>query len=190
MSSDKLSNTPSHSCNSDSTNLIFQCLKCNLVVGDSNNFSNSNEELQVIVLSAASNIEKGHDVFTSKSGIDVGSTYFSFRCKGCKSFLGRYYLTTSRELDCVRDHFTFSVHAISSYELGKSQHGSIRLTDAVVASSQTQSENDISQQLCKEDEEDKIANIMRVQLVMVNLADRVAALEEAETRRHGKKRKY
>ena len=40
-----------------------------------------------------------------------------------KSFLGRFYLTTSKALDVIREQFTFSVNAISSYELGKPMHG-------------------------------------------------------------------
>ena len=66
------------------SHLVFQCIKCNIIVGDSTSFQTSNEDLQVIILSGASNIQKGTDVFTSKSGIDIGSTYFSFNCKGCK----------------------------------------------------------------------------------------------------------
>jgi hypothetical protein len=37
--------------------------------------------------------------------------------------LGRYYLTTSEDLDHLRKMFTFNVNNIISYELGRTQHG-------------------------------------------------------------------
>jgi len=103
--------------------LVFSCSKCKTIVGDSFSFLTSKEELNSITLTGASNIQRSADVYTSKTGGDVGSTYFSFTCINCQSLLGRYYLTTSRDLDDLREKFTFTCDGISSYELGKSQHG-------------------------------------------------------------------
>ena len=103
--------------------LVFSCGKCKTIVGDSFSFLTSHEEMGTITLTAASNIQRSADVYTSKTGGDVGSTYFSFTCIHCQSPLGRYYLTTSRDLDDLREKFTFTCDGISSYELGKSQHG-------------------------------------------------------------------
>ena len=64
--------------------LVFQCIKCNAIVSDSHSFIRAIEEMRVVILSSASNVERGRDIFTSKSGIDVGSTYFTFSCCGCQ----------------------------------------------------------------------------------------------------------
>ncbi len=39
--------------------------------------------------------------------------------------IGRYYLTTSKDLDSFREMFTFDIKSISSYELGKSPLGNL-----------------------------------------------------------------
>ena len=83
--------------------------------------------MQTITLTAASGIQRSADVYTSKAGPDVGSTYFRFTCAACQNSLGRYYLTTSKDLDNLREKFTFTIESITSYELGKPQHG--RITD-------------------------------------------------------------
>mmetsp|Transcript_31610 Transcript_31610/g.30145 ORF Transcript_31610/g.30145 Transcript_31610/m.30145 type:complete len:280 (+) Transcript_31610:249-1088(+) len=81
--------------------------------------------MQTITLTAASGIQRSADVYTSKAGSDVGSTFFRFTCVECQNTLGRYYLTTSKDLDDLREKFTFTIDSINSYELGKSQHGKI-----------------------------------------------------------------
>ena len=105
--------------------LVFQCLKCNSIVGDSYSLLGAREELQVLILSSSSNIARSAEVFTSYEGYDVGSTYFIFTCVRCDSKLGKYYITTSKDLDTVRERFTFHIDSISSYQLGKSQHGKL-----------------------------------------------------------------
>lgn len=103
--------------------LVFQCSSCKLIVGDSYGMHSMNESRKTITLTCASNIRRSHDIFTSKAGDDVGSTYFSFACSGCDGPLGNYYLTTSKDLDDVRERFTFSISNVTSYELGKAEHG-------------------------------------------------------------------
>lgn len=66
-----------------SSHLVFQCLKCNLIIGDSISFHGANKDQDTITLSLASNIKRTGELFTSKSGFDVGSTYFSLCCTGC-----------------------------------------------------------------------------------------------------------
>lgn len=67
-----------------SSPLVFQCLKCNLIVGDSYSFHCANPEQHTISLSAASNIKRVSELFTSFSGSDIGSTYVNFTCSGCQ----------------------------------------------------------------------------------------------------------
>lgn len=105
--------------------LVFSCIQCKCIMGDSYSIVASNEALGVIVLSAASNIQRCQEVYTSKSGPDVGSTYFTFMCVTCKAAVGKFYLTTSKDLDELREKFSFAVDSISSYELGRSQVGKV-----------------------------------------------------------------
>lgn len=67
-----------------SSPIVFQCLKCNLVVGDSFAFHSANPELQTITLSAVSNVKRISELFTSYTGHDIGSTYINFKCSGCQ----------------------------------------------------------------------------------------------------------
>jgi hypothetical protein len=53
----------------------------------------------------------------------VGSTYFRFSCANCQKSLGLYYLTTSKELDDLREMFSFNYESVTLYEVGKAQHG-------------------------------------------------------------------
>jgi Yippee zinc-binding/DNA-binding /Mis18, centromere assembly len=79
--------------------------------------------MRTVTLTAASNIQRSADVYTSKEGLDVGSTFFRFTCAVCQNPLGLYYLTTSKDLDDLREKFSFSYESVTLYELGKAQHG-------------------------------------------------------------------
>lgn len=105
--------------------VVFLCIKCHLIVGDSYAFHSTNPDMQTITLSAASNVKRSEELFTSHNGHDIGSTFINFKCSGCNNPLGRYYLTTSSDLDNLREVFTFEVKNVSSYELGKARHGKI-----------------------------------------------------------------
>ena len=98
--------------------------------------------MQTITLTAASGIQRSADVYTSKAGPDVGSTYFRFTCASCQNPLGRYYLTTSKDLDNLREKFTFTIESITSYELGKPQHGKIIFTDLETGISDSPAKDD------------------------------------------------
>lgn len=65
--------------------IVFQCCKCNRIVGDSLSFVTTNPENETITLSAASNIKGTGEFFTPKEGRhDVGCTYSTFNCQWCK----------------------------------------------------------------------------------------------------------
>ena len=103
--------------------MVLFCLKCKVIVADSYSLLKINADMNTMTLTGASNVSRSADVYTSKSGSDVGSTYFRFNCSSCQAALGRYYLTTSKDLDDLREKFTFTVDSLGSYELGKTQHG-------------------------------------------------------------------
>jgi kinetochore protein Mis18 len=99
--------------------LVFQCIGCRTIVGDSFSVVNIDASTQLVTLAAAENVQRNKGICTSKEGPDVGSTFYRFSCKSCNASLGRYYLTTSKDLDLLREHFSFEVNAVSSYQLGK-----------------------------------------------------------------------
>ena len=130
--------------------LVFSCAQCRTIIGDSFSFLHSDEKKRTITLSSASNIERTEDAYTSKGGDDIGSTYFVFNCCCCHTTIGRYYMSTCPDLDHLRGKFTISIDEITSYELGKSQHG--QLPDPISSTDKsgqqgnavTNEENDLS----------------------------------------------
>ena len=113
--------------------LVFSCRKCRNIVGDSFALLCSNEEDGTITLSGASHVQRNTQIFTSYESLDEGNSYFWFQCSDpkCQEKLGKYYVTTSKDLDHVREKFTFTVDAIDSYELGKTQFGRIPEADVI-----------------------------------------------------------
>lgn len=157
--------------------LVFSCSKCRTIVGDSYSFLSSNEDMQTITLTAASNIQRSADVYTSTLGSDIGSTYFSFSCINCNTSLGRYYLTTSSDLDDLRSKFTYNVGVINSYELGKSQHG--KMPDLIELSNNNEYDEDQSNVNIKVKESLTSLNdeVFKVQRVIMDVLERVSQLE-------------
>lgn len=168
--------------------------------------------MQTITLTGASNISRSADVYTSKSGLDVGSTYYKFFCTSCQANLGRYYLTTSKDLDDLREKFTFTIDSIKSYELGKNKIGKgLEEVMGIVPSKsrgQAPSQSQSQAQSPKPHQDDSIrtssdssemnkesvvppvpvpavtlghvnGEVMKVQHVMMDLLQRVAAQEQS-----------
>ena len=135
------------------TPLVFQCLQCRSIVGDSLSVVSINQNMQLITLSAADNIRREREVYTSKSGDDIGSTYYRFSCKLCSSVIGRYYLTTSKDLDSLREQFSFDIQAVSSYQLGKpsmsTQSLPVEETVHTVSNSVSSQESDVRSEITK-----------------------------------------
>ena len=150
-------------------------------MGDSFSFLTSDEKAQTITLTASSNIQRSADVYTSKSGSDVGSTYFNFTCSNCQAQLGRYYLTTSKDLDELREKFTFNVNNIQSYELGKAQHG--KMPDPITdEEAETTAGDDDSRGYNASTEvieavDNVSKEILKVQHVLVGVLERIEKLE-------------
>ncbi len=103
--------------------LVFSCINCKTIIGDSYSLFYSSEEYKTITLSASSNIQRTSELYTSYKDHDKGSSFYSFVCLNCQHPLGRYYVTTNVNVDNIREKFTFDIDSISSYELGKAQYG-------------------------------------------------------------------
>ncbi len=64
--------------------LIFQCIGCRIVVGDSFSFVCSNERKQTMTLSSALNVKSLPGFQTSMDEYDVASSYTLYSCKNCE----------------------------------------------------------------------------------------------------------
>ena len=156
---------------------VCSCAKCNVIVGDSYSFLSSHEVMRTITLTAASNIQRSADVYTAKNGIDIGSTYFSFTCANCSTALGRYYLTTSKDLDYLREKFTFNIDGINSYILGTSQHGT--MPEPIVNSTIVTNDNiENAQNGTNHDVQSLSDEVYKLQHVVMALLERVSYLEQ------------
>jgi len=122
--------------------VIFQCLSCNKIIGDSTVLIEANQDMQTVTVSGTF-IEvkrRKHAFFTfsfraggqnlvvdmeasirtedDRNSVMVGSTYRDLKCKGCSTVLGRSYFTTPSSRDYVRDAYTLDCRNISSYKVG------------------------------------------------------------------------
>ncbi|RYG59051.1 hypothetical protein EON64_20650, partial [archaeon] len=107
---------------------VFYCTAsptCRNIIGDSYSIVSSNEKLKTVSLRRASHVTRQEVLKTSmgKQDADQGATFFPIDCEQCKKIIGRYYITTPRELDEVRNCLTFFVDKLSSYVLGEGQIG-------------------------------------------------------------------
>jgi hypothetical protein len=71
-------------CAVPTTPLVFLCVKCRNILGDSLAIVQTDEERQTITLSGVSNIKWSTSVSTAKNGFDVGNTYFTIACGQCE----------------------------------------------------------------------------------------------------------
>lgn len=107
------------------TPIVFSCGRCRTVIGDSLNLVCTNGDLRIVTLSGANNILQVDNLITSKEPLDRGSTFFPLQCAECKGLLGKYYLTTPRAFDDLRERFSLLADQISTYILGEIQTGEI-----------------------------------------------------------------
>ena len=150
--------------------LVFQCKSCGVIVGDSWTMQSSDEGMETITLAAASNVSRAQEPVTSKEGADMGSTFHLLHCAKCEALLGRVYLTTARQLDPLRDMFTFSTAAVTSYLLGSSEFAAPGF--GTVASTGEAGVNAPPASASADD-------ITKLQSLILVLDDRVSELEDA-----------
>lgn len=107
-----------------SSPLVVSCLKCKNIVGDTYSYVCHDQSLNVMALSAVCNIKRSSNtVFTSKSGGDAGCTFTNLYCENCDETIGKFYITTSRLVDNLRDKFSLFVDKISVYKVGTANIG-------------------------------------------------------------------
>lgn len=175
--------------------LVFCCMKCHTIVGDSTLIAGTNADLQAITLIGASKIQREEELLTSTTSesIDKGSTYFQLSCSRCQHNLGRYYITTPRILDDLREKFTFFIQSLESYVLGRAEIGEstkepitltrteavreVAATDVPVDRTMTKGEDPLLPRLAHKTEELE-EGLLKAQHVILGLESRIAALEE------------
>lgn len=99
--------------------LVFQCVKCLAILGDSFAWKSAEKQLKTVTLCVKSDTALVcDDVQTSTSGFDSGSTYSWLKCERCGEMVGKKYLTTPRSLDHIRDMYSFHSDALKIYHVG------------------------------------------------------------------------
>ncbi|KAL4139588.1 hypothetical protein PRIC2_003083 [Phytophthora ramorum] len=160
--------------------VVFQCSTCRSIFGDSYAFVCSTEQLWLVTLSHVTNVALSPEVQTANAGLHAGSSYFELLCHNCQAVLGRKYLTTPVALDGIRDLFSFSTEAITSYTLGdpiqQSEAGDQNMQHAAANCSEAMQKlaADRNEVARLRDEMEKVKGLM------VTVDDRLAQLEGAE----------
>jgi len=110
--------------------LVIYCSKCNTIFGDTSSFVCTHAGLKTITLAEATMVtSKGNEhnveaeIDSERRRFTAGSMFYRLHCKSCDQCVGKVFVSTVRDLDMMRDRFTFEQKAIKSYELG------IRLQD-------------------------------------------------------------
>ncbi|WFD30784.1 hypothetical protein MSPP1_001808 [Malassezia sp. CBS 17886] len=115
--------------------LAFQCVGCRSIVGDSFSWATAQRRLSLIVLHEATDrVEVRPPLVVSADGEPcAGSTYVRLHCAQCGRSLGRMYRSTPRDLDELRDAFSFFVDAVTVYQLGSTSAGAARQSSPSLA---------------------------------------------------------
>ncbi|CAH0481680.1 unnamed protein product [Peronospora belbahrii] len=161
--------------------VVFQCSTCRSIFGDSYAFVCSTEELWLVTLSHVTNVALGSEVQTANTGLDTGSSYYELLCHNCQAVLGRKYLTTPVVLDGIRDLFSFSTEAITSYTLGEPMQQAQDIADPTMLQAAAACHMDMIKLAVDRNEIIRLREEMeKVKVLMVTVDDRLAHLEGGE----------
>ncbi|KAI8322853.1 hypothetical protein GQ54DRAFT_248983, partial [Martensiomyces pterosporus] len=100
--------------------IVFSCAKCRTIVGDTFAYVASVPERSYFGLQAVPesvNVGKVRKMSTDKR--DDGSVYVELSCANCRAQLGRRYITTTEEMDSIRNAYALDIDKVMTYELGK-----------------------------------------------------------------------
>ncbi|CAI5746482.1 unnamed protein product [Peronospora destructor] len=158
--------------------VVFQCSTCRSIFGDSYAFVSSTEQLWLVTLSHVTNVTLAPEVQTASTGLDAGSSYYELLCHNCQAVLGRKYLTTPVVLDGIRDLFSFSTEAITSYTLGEPMQ---QVADRSMHQAAATCHVAMLKLAADRNEVSKLRDEMeKVKMLMVTVDDRLAHLEGAD----------
>ncbi len=101
-------------------------------------------------------------VMTSKTGHDAGCTYVNIFCVGCDETIGKYYITTSRVVDRLRDKFSLFIDKVSVYQVGSANMGSYPEPEVLLQHEKP----DTAQE-----------DMLKIKEVLLSLHDKITSLE-------------
>lgn len=105
----------------DDKGVVYQCCECREIVGDSTSHIETERPPMagyIFVLVAPGVEEYGETVVAPMNALDARCAYVFLRCRECKTWLGKRYLSTTSELDILRKGCTLDSDALMSYRLG------------------------------------------------------------------------
>ena len=101
--------------------VVLQCRSCRTIVGDTSSLVM--KKRGVIAIETAVSVTRARETRTSKEGDDRGCTYALLSCATCDAHLGRWYMTTPRAMDAMRDCHAFDAAALTTCSVGSSAAG-------------------------------------------------------------------
>ncbi|KAI0562575.1 hypothetical protein FGB62_58g121 [Gracilaria domingensis] len=100
------------------SDIVFQCVKCHTVVGDTRAPHVVDLEHNILSLRAASNVRTDDKLHVCQSGFAAGCTFRRILCDNCGALVGRMYASTIAALDQYRSLYTLEYDCLDSYRLG------------------------------------------------------------------------
>ncbi|KAJ1944665.1 hypothetical protein GGF37_002086 [Kickxella alabastrina] len=99
--------------------IVFSCAKCRTILGDTFAYVASLPERNLFGLQS---VPDSVVVSKVKRNTDDG-IYHELNCSECQAGIGRRYVTTTEDLDSVRNTFALDIDRVLTYELGKCLKG-------------------------------------------------------------------
>ncbi|KAJ2157387.1 hypothetical protein GGF46_004538 [Coemansia sp. RSA 552] len=96
--------------------VVFSCAKCRTILGDTFAYVASIPERNLFALQT---VPESVACGKTRQVADEGSVYYNLSCVECDAVVGRRYMTTSEELDAIRNAFALDISKVITYELGK-----------------------------------------------------------------------
>ncbi|KAI9505975.1 Protein Mis18-alpha [Coemansia spiralis] len=100
--------------------IVFSCSKCRTILGDTFAYVASLPERNYFGLQAVPDsvvCSKTRKMSSDRS--EEGSVYHELSCGECNAIIGRKYVTTTEDMDSVRNAYALDIQKVITYELGK-----------------------------------------------------------------------
>jgi len=164
--------------------LIYQCLQCRTIVGDSLRTVGNFETLNALAVEVCTNVAASEALQTDGEQ----STYKQLYCACCSSMLGRAYIRAPPHLEALVGAITFDLDSLQSYPLGSALQTASSLP---VVNSHNNGIDDGttgsnaayggSGSVIAKVEEDLRAELHKLQMIILSLNERVVAIESRDS---------
>lgn len=144
--------------------VLFQCIHCRNIVGDSLSLISTSETLKVVVVSSCTSVTKSPRSTTVES-----STFCDVNCSRCRNPLGKLYSSSPDE--SLTQGVAFDVDSLQSYVLG-----SAVMTGSAIP--ETSREIARAESTLPPTAEDKLrSELLKVQTIILLMNERLQSLE-------------